>query len=110
MTISSSRFSSSGRKCLLTSCMTRSRAIFMEFWPTMPARRCSAPRLDVMMITVFLKSTVLPCPSVSLPSSRTWSRVLNTATCAFSTSSKRITLYGLLLTCSVSCPPSSWPT
>ena len=30
--------------------------------------------------------------------------------CAFSISSNKITEYGLFLTCSVSCPPSSWPT
>jgi hypothetical protein len=48
------------------SCMTRSRATFIEFLPTIPARRCSVPRFDVMMITVFLKSIVLPCPFISL--------------------------------------------
>lgn len=66
--------------------------------------------LDVIMITVFLKSTVLPCESVSLPSSRIWRRMLNTSGCAFSISSKRITEYGFLLTFSVSWPPSSKPT
>src|SRR3990172_3839855 len=34
---------------------------------------------DVMMTTVFLKSTVRPCPSVSLPSSRSWSSTLKTS-------------------------------
>ncbi|COX93406.1 Uncharacterised protein [Mycobacterium tuberculosis] len=34
------------------------------------------PRLDVKISTVFLKSTVRPCPSVSRPSSSTCSRLL----------------------------------
>ena len=37
-----------------------------------------APRLLVMIIIVFLKSTTLPCPSVSLPSSNICKRILNT--------------------------------
>ena len=44
------------------------------------------------------------------PSSSTCKRILNTSGCAFSISSKRITLYGFLLTFSLSCPPSSYPT
>ena len=35
--------------------------------------------LLVMTMTVFLKFTVRPWPSVSRPSSRTWSRTLNTS-------------------------------
>ena len=50
------------------------------------------PRLDVMMMMVFLKFTVRPLLSVSLPSSSTCSRILNTSGCAFSISSKRTTL------------------
>ncbi len=46
---------------------------------------------DVMMMTVFLKSTVRPWPSVRRPSSSTWSSTLNTSGCAFSISSKRMT-------------------
>ena len=65
------------------------------------------PMLLVIMIIVFLKSTVLPCESVIRPSSSTCKRTLNTSGCAFSTSSKRTTEYGFLLTASVSCPPSS---
>jgi hypothetical protein len=61
------------------------------------------------MISVFLKSTVFHLESVNLPSSSTWSRILKISGCAFSTSSKRITAYGFLLTASVSCPPSSYP-
>ena len=41
------------------------------------------------MTTVFLKSTVRPWPSVSRPSSSTWSRTLKTSGCAFSISSKQ---------------------
>ena len=37
------------------------------------------PMLEVMMMTVLRKSTVRPCASVSRPSSRTCSRVLNTS-------------------------------
>ena len=48
-----------------------------------------------MTITVFLKSTVRPCPSVMRPSSSTCSSTLKTSGCAFSISSSRITEYGL---------------
>ena len=68
------------------------------------------PRFEVITITVFLKSTVRPWPSVRRPSSSTWSSALNTSGCAFSISSNRITEYGLRRTCSVSWPPSSYPT
>ncbi len=54
-----------------------------------------------MTMTVFLKSTVRPCPSVSRPSSSTCSSTLKTSGCAFSTSSSRSTLYGFLRTASV---------
>src|SRR5438128_1904961 len=66
--------------------------------------------LLVMMMTVFLKSTVRPCPSVSRPSSSTCSSTLNTSGCAFSTSSRSTTQYGRRRTASVSAPPSSYPT
>src|SRR5918996_1341782 len=68
------------------------------------------PRFEVMMITVFLKSTVWPCASVRCPSSRIWSSVLNTSGWAFSISSNRTTENGFRRTASVSCPPSSYPT
>lgn len=42
--------------------------------------------------TALLKSTTLPCPSVSRPSSMTWSNMLRTSGAAFSTSSKSTTL------------------
>ena len=38
--------------------------------------RKRAPRFDVMMMIVFLKSTVLPRPSVNWPSSNTCNRML----------------------------------
>ena len=50
-----------------------------------------APRFDVMMMTVFLKSTVRPFESVSRPSSRICSITLNTSGCAFSISSNKMT-------------------
>ena len=52
------------------------------------------PMLLVMMTTVFEKSAVRPRPSVRRPSSSTWRSRLKTSACAFSTSSKRSTLYG----------------
>ena len=62
---------------------------------------------DVMMRTVFRKSTVRPCASVSRPSSRIWSSTLKTSGWAFSISSNSTTAYGRRRTASVSCPPSS---
>ena len=49
------------------------------------------PTFDVMMTTVFLKSTVRPWPSVRRPSSSICSRTLNTSGCAFSISSNSTT-------------------
>ena len=57
---------------------------------------------EVMIRTVFLKSTVRPCPSVRRPSSITCSSVLNTSGCAFSISSSNTTAYGRRRTASVS--------
>ena len=51
----------------------------------------SPGRFDVMMSTLLVKSTVLPCPSVSLPSSSTCSSTLKTSGCAFSISSSSTT-------------------
>src|SRR6266496_502155 len=68
------------------------------------------PRFVVMMITVFLKSTVRPWASVSRPSSRIWSRELKMSGWAFSISSNSTTENGLRRTFSVSWPPSSYPT
>ena len=65
------------------------------------------PMLLVMMMTVFLKSTVRPWLSVRRPSSRTWSRTLKTSGWAFSISSSSTTWYGRRRTASVSWPPSS---
>ena len=71
---------------------------------------CLIPILEVMIIIVFLKSTFLPRPSVNCPSSSTCNNKLNTSGCAFSISSNKITEFGFLLTFSVNCPPSSYPT
>ena len=65
------------------------------------------PTFDVMTITVFLKLTVRPWPSVRRPSSRICSSMLKTSGCAFSISSNSTTEYGRRRTCSVSWPPSS---
>src|SRR5580698_7695428 len=51
-------------------------------------------KLLVMMMMVFLKSTVRPWPSVRRPSSSTWSSTLNTSWWAFSISSNKTTQYG----------------
>ena len=51
----------------------------------------SLPMFDVIITIVFLKSTILPLPSVSLPSSNNCNNTLNTSGCAFSISSNRIT-------------------
>ena len=69
-----------------------------------------APTFDVIIIIVFLKFTVLPCESVNLPSSSICNNIFITSGCAFSISSNNITEYGFLLTFSVNCPPSSYPT
>ena len=50
--------------------------------------------LLVIVMMVFRKSTVLPCPSVRRPSSRIWSSTCVTSACAFSISSRRTTEYG----------------
>ena len=47
----------------------------------------AAPRLDVRMMTVLVKSTVRPRPSVSRPSSNTPRNASRTSRCAFSISS-----------------------
>ena len=75
-----------------------------------PLEMSRVPRLVVMMITVFLKSTTLPCASVSRPSSRICSSELKMSGWAFSISSNKTTENGLRRTFSVSWPPSSYPT
>jgi hypothetical protein len=60
-------------------------------WPTICWIMCE-PMLLVITITVFLKSTVRPWPSVRRPSSSTCSSTLNTSGWAFSTSSSSSTL------------------
>ena len=111
MMISSRRFKNSGRKCPLSSFMTASsHSGLISPLSSIPSSRCAEPRFDVIIMIVFLKSTVLPCESVIRPSSSTCNSTLNTSGCAFSTSSNSTTEYGFLRTASVSCPPSSYPT
>ena len=50
------------------------------------------PALEVMQMTVLEKSTVRPCASLILPSSRIWSRMFITSGWAFSISSNSTTL------------------
>ena len=68
------------------------------------------PAFDVIITIVFSKLTVFPCASVSLPSSNTCNKMLNTSWCAFSISSNKIIEYGFLFTLSVNWPASSYPT
>ena len=74
------------------------------------SRMISEPILEVMMIMVFLKLATRPLLSVNRPSSKTWSKILKVSGWAFSISSNKMMLYGLLLTASVNWPPSSYPT
>ena len=96
-TISSILPMSSGRSAPFTAAIVLSSALLSRSAPSLPnpsrEERTPAPepRLEVKMTTVFLKSTVRPRPSVSLPSSSTWSSRSNTSGCAFSISSKSTT-------------------
>jgi hypothetical protein len=84
------RFRNSGRKWFFSSPNTASLTSSYG-WPAM-AWIIGEPMLLVMMITVFLKSTVRPWPSVRRPSSSTCSSTLNTSGWAFSISSNSTTL------------------
>ena len=118
-TISSMRLMNSGRRkaasaawasvASASDAAASSTAILWSRADANRSPRASAPALDVMMIRVLRKSTSRPLLSVRRPSSRTWSRMLNTSGWAFSISSRSTTLYGRRRTASVSCPPSSWP-
>ena len=76
-TVSSMRLRNSGRKCCLTSTHTASRMAPLSC-PAICMIWCE-PKLLVITITVFLKSTVRPCPSVRRPSSSTCSSTLKTS-------------------------------
>ena len=89
-TISSSRLRNSGRNRSLTARITAGRAASMSAVSGSSAIAW-LPRLLVSTMMVLRKSTVRPCPSVSRPSSSTWSKMLKTSSCAFSTSSNRMT-------------------
>ena len=76
--VSSMRFKNSGRKCCLSSCCTFAFICSYAFVESLaeanprltPLDTSRLPRLVVMMMTVFLKSTERPCASVSRPSSK----------------------------------------
>ncbi len=103
ITTSSMRFRNSGRKC----CRSAPSMSDARWAGSSSARMASDPMLDVMMMTLWRKSTVRPDPSVSRPSSRTCRRMFQTSGWAFSTSSSKMTAYGRRRMASVSCPPSS---
>src|SRR6266540_370400 len=90
--ISSMRLRNSGRKCWRSIGRSASCSATQSGVPPAVAVRIrSAPMLDVMMTTVFLKSTVRPWASVSRPASSSCSRMLKTSGCAFSISSSSST-------------------
>ncbi len=68
--MSSTRFRNSGLKCSRSTRITLSRAMSKSCSVfSASVARNPAPRFDVMISTVFLKSTVRPFESVSRPSS-----------------------------------------
>ena len=86
--MSSTRFRNSGLNCGAQRGLDLlAHALLVGLAPTM---NCE-PTFEVMIRTVFLKSTVRPWPSVSRPSSSTCSSTLKTSGCAFSISSNRTT-------------------
>jgi hypothetical protein len=62
-----------------------------------PSRRDGRSGSSAERTMVFLKSTILPFPSVSRPSSRTWRKTVVNSLAAFSISSTRMTVYGFRL-------------
>src|SRR6267143_394939 len=110
MMMSSTRFKNSGLNAWRSSSITFVSDCSHAICPVPASIKYCDPMFDVMISTVLRKSTVRPCESVSRPSSRICSRMLNTSGCAFSISSNRITEYGRRRIASVSCPPSSYPT
>ncbi len=78
MTTSSTRLRNSGRNVARSASRT-----FVSISSSFPVPAYSwiqsEPTLLVMMITVLRKLTTRPCPSVSRPSSSTWSSTLNTS-------------------------------
>ena len=109
--MSSIRFKNSGRTVCLsnprTSTLAASRALSRSLIASKRSWITLLPILEVMIIMVFLKSATRPLLSVRRPSSRTCNKILKVSGCAFSISSNKTTEYGLRLTASVSCPPSS---
>src|ERR1035441_551956 len=115
--MSSTRFRNSGRKCCLSSSCTLLfiRSYEPRDWPAVPKptetplEMSLVPRLVVMMMTVFLKSTTRPWASVRRPSSRICSSELKMSGCAFSISSNRTTENGFRGTLSGGRPPPPYP-
>mmetsp|Transcript_508 Transcript_508/g.1303 ORF Transcript_508/g.1303 Transcript_508/m.1303 type:complete len:236 (-) Transcript_508:166-873(-) len=105
-TISSSRLMNSGARCARTSSITPCRADSAGL-PSGRLASDSAPRLDVITMSVLANETRLPAESVSCPSSSTCSSSVATSRWAFSNSSKSSTQYGRRRTASVRMPPSS---
>ena len=89
MITSSTRFRNSGLNVCRNSSSTLVTTCSQFDVPC--SRMYDEPMLDVMINTVFLKSTVRPWASVRRPSSRIWSSTLNTSGCAFSISSNSTT-------------------
>jgi len=91
--VASRRLRNSGvNKRLIASESSPSRFDLVK--PKADLARSAAPALVVMIRMTFLKSTVLPLWSVSLPWSITCSRMLNRSGCAFSISSSNSTQCG----------------
>src|SRR3954454_17195276 len=98
-TISSIRFTNSGRKYERTSSSTASVCFSRS---SDGSANTAETRLEVMITIVFRKSTLRLYPSLSRPSSSSCSRILKTSPCAFSISSSSTTLYGRRRIASVS--------
>ena len=89
MIVSSTRFRNSGRNVWRSSSSTLVSTCSQFSVPI--SRMYGDPMFDVMMSTVFRKSTVRPWESVRRPSSRICSSTLKTSGCAFSISSNSTT-------------------
>ena len=89
ITISSTLFKNSGLKVSLKVSNILELLIWVPPNPIEFVFRLE-PALEVIIIIVFSKLIVFPWASVNLPSSKTWSNILNTSGCAFSISSNNI--------------------
>ena len=89
--VSSIRLRNSGRKLDRKVSRTLDRISSYLLSSSTTSKMYCDPRLLVIIMTVFLKSTVRPWESVTRPSSRICSITLNTSGWAFSISSNKIT-------------------